>query len=156
MICQDQEQVDKIEQLKNEISSIEFIAHEELRGMRNYNSTSLYSLETLKETGRDQQAKNQGSLSNSISEGKGSDLAIIIYTPGTSGAPKGVMLSYDALQKSARLAADQDNIGSNENVLAYLPLAWMCDHFLSYAQHYVTGYTINRSEEHTSELQSPM
>ena len=146
VICQDQEQVDKIEQLKNEISSIEFIAHEELRGMRNYNSTSLYSLETLKETGRDQQSKNPGSFSNSISEGKGSDLAIIIYTPGTSGAPKGVMLSYDALQKSARLAADQDNIGSNENVLAYLPLAWIGDHFLSYAQHYVTGYTINCPE----------
>mgnify|MGYP003324277367 FL=1 len=145
-ICQDQEQVDKIEQLKNEIPSIEFIAYEESRGMRNYDSDQLYSMETVKQAGQGQRIKNSDSFISEVSRGTGSDLAIIIYTPGTTGAPKGVMLSYEALRESARLAADQDNIGPNENILAYLPLAWIGDHFISYAQHYVAGYTINCPE----------
>tara|TARA_A100000164_G_scaffold148862_1_gene132087 strand:- start:589 stop:2550 length:1962 start_codon:yes stop_codon:yes gene_type:complete len=145
-ICQDQEQVDKIEQLKHEIPSIEFIAYEESRGMRNYDSDQLYSMETVKQAGKEQRIKNSDSFINEVSRGTGSDLAIIIYTPGTTGAPKGVMLSYEALRESARLAADQDNIGPNENILAYLPLAWIGDHFISYAQHYVAGYTINCPE----------
>jgi len=145
-ICQDQEQVDKIEKLKNEIPSIQFIVHEELRGMRNYVSDQLYSIDALEQLGHEKKSISSDSFRNSISKGIGSDLAIIIYTPGTTGAPKGVMLSYDALQKSARLAADQDNIDANENILAYLPLAWIGDHFISYAQHYLAGYTINCPE----------
>ena len=88
-------------------------------------------METIKQAGQDQKIKNSDSFINEVSRGTGSDLAIIIFTPGTTGAPKGVMLSYEALRESARLAADQDNIGPNENILAYLPLAWIGDHFIS-------------------------
>ena len=145
-ICQDQEQVDKIESLTSEVKSIEFVVYEELRGMRQYDHKHLQSIETLSQIGKDFKSKDPKSFASLVDQGKGSDLAIIIYTPGTTGTPKGVMLSHDGLQKSARLAADQDNISSKENILAYLPLAWIGDHFVSYAQHYVTGFTVNCPE----------
>jgi long-chain acyl-CoA synthetase len=145
-ICQDQEQVDKIETLKSEIKSIEFVVYEEFRGMRQYDRKHLQSIETLSQFGKDCKSKDPNSFVSLVAQGNGSDLAIIIYTPGTTGIPKGVMLSHDGLQNSARLAADQDNINAKENILAYLPLAWIGDHFVSYAQHHVIGFTVNCPE----------
>ena len=145
-ICQDQEQVDKIETLKSGIKSIEFVVYEEFRGMRQYDRKHLQSIETLSQFGKDCKSKDPNSFVSLVAQGNGSDLAIIIYTPGTTGIPKGVMLSHDGLQNSARLAADQDNINAKGNILAYLPLAWIGDHFVSYAQHHVIGFTVNCPE----------
>ncbi len=79
-------------------------------------------------------------------QGKGSDLAVILYTSGTTGRPKGVMLTYDNAIISARNGNVFDKLDENEETIAYLPLAWVGDHLFSYAQHYVAGYCVNCPE----------
>ena len=81
-----------------------------------------------------------------IAQGKGADLGVILYTSGTTGRPKGVMLSYDNMIVSARNGNLFDKLDENEETIAYLPLAWVGDHLFSYAQHYVAGYCVNCPE----------
>ena len=114
--------------------------------MRHYDKGYLHSIEALAKIGIGYKKDDPNIFRRIASQGGENDLAIIIYTPGTAGDPKGVMLTYRALQESARLISVSDKIGSEENVLAYLPLAWIGDHLISYAQHHVMGYTINCPE----------
>ena len=79
-------------------------------------------------------------------EGKGSDLSVILYTSGTTGRSKGVMLTYENTIISARNANAFDRLDQNEEVIAYLPLAWVGDYIFSYVQAYVAGYCVNCPE----------
>ncbi len=145
-VCQDQEQIDKIETMRDRVPQIEHLVYEEHKGMRRYEQPDIHSIDALREAGREFDRANPGFFDEQVALGTGSDLAIIVYTSGTTGNPKGVMLSYDALCRSARLARDLEGLGQDEEVLAYLPLAWVGDHFISHAQHHVTGFTVNCPE----------
>ncbi|MCY4592303.1 MAG: AMP-binding protein [Alphaproteobacteria bacterium] len=145
-MCQDQEQIDKIETMRDRVPEIEHLIYEEHKGMRRYEQPDIHSIDALREAGREFDRANPGFFDEQVALGTGSDLAIIVYTSGTTGNPKGVMLSYDALCRSARLARDLEGLGEDEEVLAYLPLAWVGDHFISHAQHHVTGFTVNCPE----------
>ena len=145
-VCQDQEQIDKIETMRDRVPQIEHLVYEEHKGMRRYEQPDIHSIDALREAGREFDRANPGFYDEQVALGTGSDLAIIVYTSGTTGNPKGVMLSYDALCRSARLARDLEGLGQDEEVLAYLPLAWVGDHFISHAQHHVTGFTVNCPE----------
>ncbi len=145
-VCQDQEQIDKIETMRDRVPQIEHLVYEEHKGMRRYEQPDMHSIDALREAGREFDRANPGFFDEQVALGTGSELAIIVYTSGTTGNPKGVMLSYDALCRSARLARDLEGLGENEEVLAYLPLAWVGDHFISHAQHHVTGFTVNCPE----------
>ena len=81
--------------------------------------------------------------------GKGSDLSVILYTSGTTGRSKGVMLTYENTIISARNANAFDQLDQNEEVIAYLPLAWVGDYIFSYVQAYVAGYCVNCPEAPT-------
>ncbi len=88
-----------------------------------------------------------------IAEGKGSDLSVILYTSGTTGRSKGVMLTYENTIISARNANAFDRLDQNEEVIAYLPLAWVGDYIFSYVQAYVAGYCVNCPEAPDTVLQ---
>src|SRR5437660_910424 len=77
---------------------------------------------------------------------KGGDLSVMLYTSGTTGRSKGVMLTYDNVLISAQNGNAYDRLGENEEVIAYLPLAWIGDHIFSYAQSYVAGFCVNCPE----------
>ena len=145
-LCQNQEQIDKVDTMRERVSRIEQLIYEEHKGMRRYQQPDIVSIDALRDAGRAYEQANPDFFREQVAMGRGEDLAIIVYTSGTTGNPKGVMLSYDALLRSARLARDLEGLGPEEEVLAYLPLAWVGDHFISHAQHHVTGFTVNCPE----------
>ena len=145
-ICQNQEQIDKIEETRNKLPSIEAMIFEEPKGMRRYDQPYIHSLDKVLTMGRQHEANFPGFFEEQVNKGTGEDLAIIVYTSGTTGKPKGVMLSFDALCNSARLASDMESLGADEDVIGYMPLAWVGDHFISHAQQHVSGFKVNCPE----------
>jgi len=142
-VCQDQEQVDKVLSMTDELKDLHKIVYDEARGMRDYDHTNLHSIDAIERAGREIFAANgDAAWKDGIAAGKGEDLAVMLYTSGTTGKPKGVMLSFDNLVISARNGNAFDNLTEADSVLSYLPLAWVGDHVFSYAQAYVGGYCV--------------
>jgi long-chain acyl-CoA synthetase len=148
-VVEDQEQVDKVLSVSDRLSRLGWLIYDEPRGLRDYDHTRLKSFTDVQAIGRKALASDPGRLARwqqSIDAGAGSDLAVILYTSGTTGRPKGVMLTHHNVMVSARNANAFDRLGQDEEVIAYLPLAWIGDHIFSYAQSYVAGYCVNCPE----------
>ena len=145
-ICEDQEQIDKVLSIKDRLPTIEILIYKDGRGLRNYEESFLYSFENVQADGRLFDAESPDFFAAEVAKGKGGDLALIAYTSGTTGNPKGVMLSFDNLVNSARLALEMEGLTEDEEMLAYLPLAWVGDYWYSVAQQHVAGFTINCPE----------
>ncbi|MGB9041027.1 MAG: AMP-binding protein [Pseudolabrys sp.] len=139
---EDQEQVDKILSVTKSVPKLEMMFYDETRGLRDYDHSQLRSMDDVIEEGRKALADTAVAdwLDKEIAAGKGSDPSIILYTSGTTGASKGVILTNE---RSIRAAADTvafDKLTKNDVALAYLPLAWVGDHYLNYAQGMVSGF----------------
>ena len=145
-VAENQEQVDKLLEIKDRCPNLEFIVYCDARGMRGYAEDFLIDLDALQKVGREFDAKQQSFFVDEINKGKSSDVACILYTSGTTGDPKGVVLSYESLIKTATNAAEWDNLTIEENVLAYLPLAWVGDNLFSYSESYIVGFCVNCPE----------
>ena len=148
-IVEDQEQVDKIWSIKERLSRLAHIVYDEPRGLRDYDHASLTSIDDVQKAGRAALAADATRLQNweeEVAAGNGSDLAIILYTSGTTGRPKGVMLSHENILISAHNGNAYDKLGADEQVIAYLPLGWVGDHIFSYAQSYDAGFCVNCPE----------
>lgn len=148
-VAQDQEQVDKLLSIVDRVPKLRLIVYDEPKGLRDYDPARVKSIDELQRLGREALAANphrRQAWEATVAAGKGSDLAIILYTSGTTGRPKGVMLTYDNVIISARNGLAFDRLDENEEVIAYLPLAWVGDHIFSYAQSYVAGFCVNCPE----------
>jgi long-chain acyl-CoA synthetase len=148
-IVEDQEQVDKVLSISERVPRLALMAYDEPRGLRDYDHTRLKSIDEVQRIGRQALAADPGRRERwerAVAAGKGADLAVMLYTSGTTGRPKGVMLTYDNVLISAKNGNAYDRLGENEEVIAYLPLAWIGDHIFSYAQSYVAGYCVNCPE----------
>ena len=145
-VVEDQEQVDKLLHVKSRCPRLEWLVYDDPRGLRGYQEPFLLSLSALQERGRAFGAQHPAYFDDEVASGSADDLAIICYTSGTTGAPKGAMLSYRNLIVTARTAADCEALRGDEEILSYLPMAWIGDHIFSYAQSIVTGFAINCPE----------
>ena len=148
-VVEDQEQVDKILSISDQTGRLTHIIYDEPRGLRDYDHTRLKSIADVQRLGRDRLNDDPQASSwwaKSIAAGTGPDLAIMLYTSGTTGRPKGVMLTFDNLIISAINGNRFDNLGRDEEVVAYLPLAWVGDHVFSYAQPFTAGFCVNCPE----------
>ncbi|MBO9421327.1 AMP-binding protein [Labrenzia sp. R4_2] len=148
-VVEDQEQVDKLLSMGDEVPSLEHLIYDDPRGLRDYQQDHLHFFDTVQAIGRKQLSENSGLEAewvNGFSGYQGSDIAVMLYTSGTTGRPKGVMLSFDNLVISARNGNAFDNLDETEEVLAYLPMAWIGDHVFSLAQAFTAGYCVNCPE----------
>ncbi|MGH7367282.1 MAG: AMP-binding protein [Candidatus Rokuibacteriota bacterium] len=145
-VVEDQEQVDKLLHVRAQYPGLEYIIYDDARGMRHYRETCLLSLDDLQERGRKLAREHPDYFDQEVGKGAPDDLAVILYTSGTTGMPKGTMLSHRNLMVTAQNAIAQERLTSSEEVVAYLPMAWVGDHMFSYAQSLVAGFTTNCPE----------
>ncbi|MHC5655877.1 AMP-binding protein [Stappia sp.] len=146
---EDQEQVDKVLSMSQSLPRLEHVVYDEPRGLRDYDHARLHSFEELQKAGRATLADDAGREAawlEDIAAAQGRDIAVMLYTSGTTGRPKGVMLSFDNLVISARNGNAFDRLDETEETLAYLPMAWIGDHVFSLAQAYTAGYCVNCPE----------
>ena len=151
-IAEDQEQVDKLLHVRAQCPGLEQIVYDDPRGMRSYSEPCLMSLAELEERGEKFALGHPTYFDDELAKGTADDTAIICYTSGTTGAPKGAMLSNRNLIVTSRLASEREGLGPGDEALAYLPMAWVGDHVLSYAQAIVTAFTINCPESASTVL----
>jgi long-chain acyl-CoA synthetase len=140
---QDQEQVDKIFTIIDRLPELQWVMYDWGRGLRDYDEPRLLSIDQLIEGGRDHLDRTPQvirQLDDLILAGRGSDISVILYTSGTTGRSKGVMLSAERCIAAARDSVAFDRLDENDQVLAYLPLAWVGDHYMNYAQGLVAGF----------------
>ena len=145
-VVEDQEQVDKMLELKSLCPRIANIAFEDERGMRHYKQAGLVSLAELARLGRAYDQANPGFFEAQVELGNGADPAIILYTSGTTGKPKGVVQSHTSLLAAGTGGVGFDKLTDREDILSYLPMAWVGDCLFSLAQAMVAGFTVNCPE----------
>ena len=146
-IVEDQEQVDKMLELRGEscpqISRIWFDAE---RGLRNYAEDGLASLDELIKSGTAYDASHPGFFDAEVARAQPQDVAAMFFTSGTTGNPKGVVHTHFTLLDRAHAGKDFDKLTEREEVLAYLPPAWIGQNIFSYAQWLACGYVVNCPE----------
>ena len=151
-VVEDQEQVDKLLEVKDQCPTLERIIFNDPRGLRNYDHDILHAYADVQEQGRAYDRDNPGFYDEGVAGSGGSDCAIMLYTSGTTGRPKGVMLSFDNLIITARNGIEREGLGPDEEVLAYLPMAWVGDNIFSFAQSYVAGFCVSCPESSDTVL----
>lgn len=142
VFAENQEQVDKILEILPQCPAITTIVYDEDRGMRHYRQPQLVSFSALRDKGLDLLAARQGLLQDELAKGRGSDVAAMFFTSGTTGPAKGVVLTHAALIDRARVAAEMEGLSANDVAVAYLPPAWIGQNLFGYAQPMVVGYCI--------------
>ncbi len=152
-VVEDQEQVDKLLEVKERCPILEQIVYDESRGLRHYTQPFLHHFDALQAEGRDYNKVHPDFYDDFIAKGKGRDPAVILYTSGTTGKPKGVILSFDNVIKTAANGVKLENLTDREESVAYLPMAWVGDHIFSYGQSYVAGFCVACPESSATVMQ---
>jgi len=145
-IAENQEQVDKLLEIGDRCPGLEHIIYDDTRGLRDYDQDNLHEFEQLQRLGIEFDQQNPGFYEQEIAAGHAQEIAIMLYTSGTTGNPKGVVLSNDNVIITARNGIIREGLTSQEEVLAYLPMAWVGDNLFSYAQSFVAGFCVSCPE----------
>ena len=145
-IAEDQEQVDKLLEVRPQCPALERIWFDDPRGLRHYDEPGLSPLDALIESGRAWNAEHPRHVDDAIAQTQPGDVAALFFTSGTTGQPKGVVHTHLSLIDRAQAGARFDRLTHDEEVLAYLPPAWIGQNTFSYAQWLACGYVVNCPE----------
>ncbi|MGE0498136.1 MAG: long-chain fatty acid--CoA ligase [Ramlibacter sp.] len=144
--AEDQEQVDKLLEIREQCPQLGTLYFDDPRGLRNYSEPGLSSLESLIEAGKAFAAQQPGFFTDQVEQARPGDVAAMFFTSGTTGNAKGVVHTHNTLINRAQAGASFDRLTSAEEVLAYLPPAWIGQNIFSYAQWLACGYVVNCPE----------
>jgi long-chain acyl-CoA synthetase len=145
-IVEDQEQVDKMLEVREGCPTLKRIWFDDPRGLRNYNQPGLDSLDALVAAGQAHDASNARLFDDEVNRNQPHDVAAMFFTSGTTGNPKGVVHTHHTLLDRAVAGQSFDKLTNQEEVLAYMPLAWIGQNIFSYAQWLACGYVVNCPE----------
>ncbi|WP_282171960.1 AMP-binding protein [Cytobacillus firmus] len=153
IVAEDQEQVDKLLEIKESIPKVRTIIYYDSRGMRGYREDFLLEFNEVLEMGRSFHSGQPGLFSEEVDKGSADDVAILSYTSGTTGNPKGTMLTYRNLIDMAKNLSDIDQLTDKDEYVSFLPLAWIGEQMMTLAMGLYNGMTINFPEEPATVLE---
>ena len=145
-VVEDQEQVDKMLEIRERCPQVSHLYYDDPRGLRNYDQPGLKSVESLIEAGRAVAQAQPQLFLQQVEQGRADDVAAMFFTSGTTGNPKGVVHTHHTLINRASVGARFDKLTAADEVLAYLPPAWIGQNIFSYAQWLAAGYVVNCPE----------
>jgi long-chain acyl-CoA synthetase len=146
VVAEDQEQVDKILALKSQLPALKLVIYEDPRGMLQYRGSDLKSLDEVEELGRRFGAEHPGHLEQQIERGRMDDVALFAYTSGTTGSPKGAMLTHANMVETGQILVRSEDVRLDDDWLAYLPMAWVGDSLYTLVMNLMVGFTVNCPE----------
>jgi long-chain acyl-CoA synthetase len=146
IVAEDQEQVDKMLALKEQVPAIEIIIYDDPKGMRHYDHTHIKAFTQVQQLGVEFDSLHPGYLEQELKKVQPEDVALIAYTSGTTGNPKGVVLTHSNLIWNVRSLSSMEDHRSTDQIMAYLPMAWIGDGVLSIAMFLNSGFTVNCPE----------
>jgi long-chain acyl-CoA synthetase len=145
-IVADQEQVDKVIEVQDQLHQFEHLIYVDPRGLRKYDHSHLHQYSHVQDTGRAARDEFLPELTRRREALSYDDTCVMLYTSGTTGKPKGVVLSNRNIIESAKSSSEFDHLVRSDSVLAYLPMAWVGDFIFSIGQSYWTGFCVNCPE----------
>ena len=145
-VVEDQEQVDKMLEIQDRCPQLQHIYYDDPRGLRNYDQPGLAGLDELIGAGQAHAKAHPDLFLEEIDKAQPADVAAMFFTSGTTGNPKGVVHTHSTLIDRAAVGAKFDKLTEADEVLAYLPPAWIGQNIFSYAQWLVAGYVVNCPE----------
>ncbi len=152
VVAGDQEQVDKVIEIKEQLPELEHMIYLDPRGLRKYDHTRLHQYSHIQDQGRAAHDELIGELKRRREKLTYDDTCVMLYTSGTTGKPKGVVLSNRNVIESSKNSAAFDNLTEEENILSYLPMAWVGDFIFSIGQAYWCGFCVNCPESQDTML----
>jgi long-chain acyl-CoA synthetase len=145
-VVENQEQVDKLLEIRPDCEQLAHIFFDDPRGLRNYQQEGLASLSDLQDKGQQFAKQSPTFFDKQVAINQADDVAAMFFTSGTTGNPKGVVHTHRSLLDRAKAGADFDHLSEAEEVLAYMPPAWIGQNIFSYAQWLYCGYVVNCPE----------
>jgi long-chain acyl-CoA synthetase len=147
-VVQDQEQVDKFLQIKQELPLLKKIIHWNYKGLAHYDDPILMGYREVVEQGKKYEAEHSGMFERNVDTGKPDDVCALVYTSGTTGAaPKGAVHTYRTMRTGADYHLNLDPWYENDNVVPYLPPAWMTEQWFGIGCHLLSASILNFAEE---------
>jgi long-chain acyl-CoA synthetase len=153
-VVEDQEQVDKFLQIKDELTLLRKVIYWDLKGLINYQDPILIYYKQVLELGKKFEEMHPGLFEKNIESGKADDICALVYTSGTTGdTPKGVMLSYRAMRSSAENIIRSDSFNAGDNIASYVPPAWITEQWFSVGCHLMSACILNFPEKPETQQQ---
>lgn len=143
VFAKNQEQVDKVLAIKDRCPRLESLLYCDPRGLRNYDVPFLHPYDDLIEEGQKFSATHPDFYLQEVAKGQADEMSIMLYTLGTTGQPKGVLLNYTNILVSSLKAVKFERLCEDDEILAYLPMAWVGDHIFSYGESLCAGFYIS-------------